>query len=359
MTTSVCFDVQHLYYLPQYLPVAHALNAAGVNVSFVVHRNNDLQSILEKVVKDENLNAHWVDGNDGAFKAFQQHPSDWIIFGNIPKFETEQATQLHAKLALMQHGIGPKSCYYEVSKYPFDVRFVEGQRRLQRLQAMYPTHTFEDVGFAKLDPLFNQASSTLSLTDLGLDPAKPTLLYAPTFYPSSLECFPANWPKLLADYNLILKPHFFSLTKQNYKKQRRLLKCWASFSNVYLAKIDDYNLLPFMSLADLMISDASSAIFEFITLDKPVIWCDFHKLRWTYRGPFRYRLKQRLDGDIEHFHQVTRRAAKSSDVLTLIKQELALPIALSDARHQMAEHLAGKIDGQCSQRICRYLLEHA
>lgn len=50
-----------------------------------------------------------------------------------------------------------------------------------------------DTGYAKLDPLINNESLGFSCEQLGLDSKKPTVLYAPTFYPSSIEKMcPAN-----------------------------------------------------------------------------------------------------------------------------------------------------------------------
>ena len=91
---------------------------------------------------------------------------------------------------------------------------------------------------------------------------------------------------------------------KKYQKQRNLLQHWATYNNVYLAKVDDYSLLPFLKSADLMISDASSAIIEFAALNKPVIWCTFLQLRWNYRGIFSYRFKARMDKDYDDYGQI-------------------------------------------------------
>ena len=41
------------------------------------------------------------------------------------------------------------------------------------------------------------------LQKLGLKAEKKTLIYAPTFYPSSIECFPKNFPEDLNQYNIL------------------------------------------------------------------------------------------------------------------------------------------------------------
>lgn len=255
------------------------------------------------------------------------------------------------------HGIGPKASYYTKSDTPTTVRFVEGEYRTQRLKSMYPNDCFIDVGFCKLDPIINNTLEYNSLAKFGLDPNKKTLLYAPTFYPSSIECFPNNWPEQYSQYNIIIKPHYFSLSKESYKAQRKLLEQWQQFSNVYLAQVDDYSLVPFMAVADILISDASSALFEFAALNKPVVWCDFLKLRWSYRGIFSYRFKKRMDQDYGEYADVAVHAKSFNNLQAILEQQLLNPESLEEVRLGLAEKLCGKIDGKASQRIITYLRE--
>ena len=352
---TILFDVLHLYYLPQYLPVYDKLKKAGCEVKFVFYRQVDtcLQLVTENIVEKNKLDAVWLGDWPQALQFYLEKQADWIIFGNA----AADLGVLHSvsKTALMQHGIGPKSCYYDVSEQPTTVRFVEGLHRLERLQKCYPNDTFVDSGYAKLDAAVNGQGEQVTLSSLGLSEDKPTLLYAPTFYPSSIEKFKAHFAKDFADYNIIIKPHFFSLTKKQYSSQYRFLRKLAESENVYLANVEDYNLLPFMAISDVMLSDASSAIFEFAALNKPVIWCDFYKLRWSYRGPFRFRLNKRLDSDIEYFNKVALRAKCYDDIAVLLKQAQVNPFT---ERKETIEQLAGKVDGKCSDRIVKYLLEN-
>jgi len=283
----ICFDVLHPYYLPQYLPVKDELIKRGETVHFIVYRSLEQQAALDTLVTQHQLNVQWVDNAEEALVFYLENKPEWVIFGN--SFDASSKLKGISKTALMQHGIGPKAVYYTVSEADFDVRFVEGEYRLKRLQEMFPGKLFIDTGYAKLDPIVQRKETGLALSALGLDPDKPTLLYAPTFYPSSIEKMAKDWPAQFSEYNILLKPHYFSLSKPAYKKQKQLLEHWASFDNAYLATAEQTNLLPFMASADLLISDASSALFEFAALDKPVVWCDFYHLRWSYRGIFKFR----------------------------------------------------------------------
>jgi CDP-glycerol glycerophosphotransferase (TagB/SpsB family) len=223
---------------------------------------------------------------------------------------------------------------------------------------MYPNNKFIDVGFSKLDPIFNSETCGLDLDSLKLDPSKKTIIYAPTFYPSSLERFPKNFPEDFQEFNLIIKPHYFSLSKEKYKNQRKLLEHWKKYTNVYLAKVDDYSLVPFMAIADLLISDTSSAIIEFAALDKPVIWCNFLKLRWTYRGIFSYRFKKRMDKDYQEYSKVAVRSDSYKMLKDNVSKQILNPKVLSEQRLHYAEKMAGTLDGKASKRIVDYLLEN-
>ena len=223
---------------------------------------------------------------------------------------------------------------------------------------MYPEDNFKDVGFCKMDPIINGEEKGVDFLNLGLDRNKKTILYAPTFYPSSIERFTKNFPTDLENFNIIIKPHFFSMSKQKYQKQRDLLEHWGSFKNVYLAKIDDYSLLPFLESADLMISDASSAIIEFAALNKPVLWCTFLQLRWNYRGIFSYRFKARMDQDYDDYGQIAKPANSYNEMISKAKNLLDSNFIPSSNAKKYLEKLAGILDGNASKRIVTFLSEN-
>jgi CDP-glycerol glycerophosphotransferase (TagB/SpsB family) len=353
---TVYFDLLHLYYLPQFIPVAQVLLERGAKVLFVVYAKSDVVDVTEKVLNDENFDYVVVNGEKSAIEHYLSKKPDWAIFGNAPASNYIVLKELSIKMAFMQHGIGPKACYYSSSEFPFDVRFVEGDTRKQRLQEMFPKRTFVDVGYAKLDSLFNGKDEPISLRALGLDPNKKTLLYAPTFYPSSIECFGGDWPQSLANYNLIIKPHFFSLTKSKYSKQRALLDQWSKYDNVYLSPVNCYSLLPFMQVSDVLLSEASSTVFEFSALDKPTVWCDFYHVRWSYKGLFKFRFAQRMDKDLSLFEKLCERAKSPNEVLPKIQYCLTNKEEKSALRKEITFSMTGKTDGKCSERIVQFLL---
>ncbi|WP_286234970.1 CDP-glycerol glycerophosphotransferase family protein [Thalassotalea sediminis] len=349
----IIFDVLHLYYLPQYLPVYQELKKKSAGKATFVFYKGIHDEIIQKIIEQEQLEHIWVNNEQQATEHYLAVKADWIFFANSFPF-LDKVHQV-SKSVQLGHGIGPKASYYTKSDTPTTVRFVEGQHRTDRFREMYPQDTFINVGFCKLDPIINHEPVGLDLEKLGLDLDKPTLLYAPTFYPSSIECFPKNWPETFNAYNILIKPHYFSLSKEKYHQQQALLKHWQTYKNVYLAEVTDYSLVPFMAVADVLISDASSALFEFAALNKPVIWCDFLKLRWSYRGIFSYRFKKRMDQDYGAYADIAVHAKKYSELKMIVDQQMTKPEMLESVRLSMAEKLAGKLDGKASERIVHYL----
>ncbi len=355
---NVSFYIEHLYYLPQFQPVLNELSAKGHTVKLLVNNNSIHENEAETIFSDVSYDRIFISSPKEMIELFHKTLPDWIILGNNLIEFTELPKQ--CKTAMIYHGIGVKECYYKSDLLQTDVRFVEGEHRTREILRRDPQAQLAEVGFSKLDPLFQDKAIDHSLLYqlYKLNPKKKTILYAPTFYPSSLELMAKNFPAQFAEYNIIIKPHEFSLTKSQYKNQRSLLTNWQQFDNVYLAEKKDFSLVPFMAIADILISEASSALFEFAALDKPVIWCDFLKLRWNYRGIFRYRLERRMDQTISQYKDIALHVDKYKHLKDAVDAEINHPENLSRKRKQYSAELLGACDGRVSERIVQYLQQH-
>lgn len=353
---QVYFDVQQLYYVPQYQPVQKQLELCGAECVYVFYTDTALEAQQKTVASTLNAKIIWVGDESEARQVYLNDKPDWLLIGNY--FDDLEAIHAHTKTGLLSHGIGPKSCYYTVSDSKPTVRFVEGPYRTQRLQELYPDSQFIDTGYAKLDPLVGEGHAEYNLTEYGLDPAKKTILYAPTFYPSSIECIPKKFPEEFSEYNIIVKPHYFSLANPKYKKQKKRLLAWQQYKNVFLADIDQVNILPFMAVSDVLISDASSTLFEFAALNKPVVWCDFFKLRLGYRGIFRYRFEKRMDEDLYKYADIAAHATDYKELKTVVDSQLQNQNEFKGIRQKYTEQLAGLVDGCVSIRISDYMVSN-
>ena len=128
-----------------------------------------------------------------------------------------------------------------------------------------------ETGWPKLDVYGNELHKYDSdkLTLLKKFKAKKIILYAPTFSPSLTSA-----PYLLTqieelakskEYLIVIK--FHDLMAENLIDSYKKLSM--SLENVLF--IEERNIIKYLLIADLMISDTSSVVYEFLLLDKPVI----------------------------------------------------------------------------------------
>ena len=353
----IVFDTRELYFLTQYLPVYRTLRARGIDCRFVAYHNRPTQlAAMQKAFERLELPVIWFETREQGLEWYRREAPDWIVFSNGYPYLAELAPR--TQTAMLYHGIGTKSDVYSPTLMQMSVRFVEGPHYVARLLTQYPGANLVPVGYAKIDPLFWPASERprLDLAALGLDPAKRTLLYAPTHMPSSFPKMADEFPAHFADFNLLVNPHSLSFFGGKKDSHRRLMRLWSRAPNVRVASFDDYDPLPYMAAADLLISDESSVLFEFATLDRPIVWCDFLWVHWTRRGPLRYRLRRRLDASIDPYRAMAAHAKSYRDLRAVVESELATPARFSEPRQRAVAALIGPTDGKVGERITDYLI---
>lgn len=206
------------------------------------------------------------------------------------------------------------------------------------------------TGYPQLDPLFRHDPPP----PLPIDPAKHTVLYAPTWNlglssagmlgPRLVELIRGQAP----DVNIIIKPH-----PVIGDWRPRWMACWerleATEPAVHLVRDTHADITPYMLASDLMISDASSAIFEFLALDRPIVLVtnprhaadpayEPRDILWTWR-------------DVgEEVHDIARLPAA-------VARALRCPEARGDRRRHYAGVLFGPFtDGRSHLRIAEKIL---
>ncbi len=183
----------------------------------------------------------------------------------------------------MFHGVG--------GKYGFDAPdrsmrewhrlFFVNERRLRNFVASGAIYADSPairlVGMPKVDCLVDGTyERTTQLAALGLDPSLPTVLYAPTWSPaSSLNAFGAELVAALGrlPINLIVKLHDRS---RDPRPQYSGGVDWVARLQPLLTPgrgviAGDPNIAPCLVASDLLITDHSSAGFEFLLRDRPVV----------------------------------------------------------------------------------------
>ena len=172
------------------------------------------------------------------------------------------------------HGLaGEKKGHFRIRNY-FDLYLTQGPYFTRWFSKAANTHkdfSVVETGWPKLDiygkELHKYDSDKLSL--LKKYSAKKIILYAPTFSPSLTSA-----PHLLSQIEeLALEKEYLIVIKFHDLMAKNLIdsykKLSMSFKNVLF--IEERNIIKYLLIADLMISDTSSVVYEFLLLDKPVI----------------------------------------------------------------------------------------
>lgn len=343
MKFSVVFYVAYPYYFPHFLPISRELERRGYRVFYVLSSKQN-SSLMEKIAKDNSL--QYIFGEENLLL----EDADFIFFAK----SYDKLKELKGKTIFLEHGVGTKSTGFYHLIEDFDIYLVEGDYKYQRLLDLYPQHEakLQMVGFSKFDDIINMnKDEKISLyKKYNLDSEKKTILYAPTFFPSSIEKMSDNFPLDFKEYNIIIKAHYMTYERKRYKNQRKKLSHWNSFENCTVVDVHEYNLVPFFAISDVMISDESSAMFEFASLNKPVISNRYFKLRLSYYL-MPWRLKRRIDIKRDKHRKILDNANSYEETLQMTKDALLNPLKLEKLRLKFSKEICGSIDGKVSSRI--------
>lgn len=172
------------------------------------------------------------------------------------------------------HGLaGEKKGHFRIRHY-FDLYLTQGPyftKKFNELKLMHKNFDVVETGWPKLDIYGTNKNSynDYKAEILNTYKAKKILLYAPTFSPKLTSApFLIDQLKQLAlskDYVILLK--FHPLMAQEWIEAYKNLS--NSVNNIIFQ--EEKNIIKFLLIADLLISDTSSVIYEFMLLDKPVI----------------------------------------------------------------------------------------
>ena len=272
-----------------------------------------------------------------------------IIVGNVGTIE--QIADPSALVIMVYHGIGLKQTYYRDITDRIDIRVVESKERYDILQKQGQKNLVL-TGYSKCDPLVEYDNSQADILDkLGLDPTKKTVLYAPSFYPSSIEKISPELAQFSNEFNLIIKLHNFSWFQKRYQYQSVLIRTVTdNLKNSFLAQPFDIDVIPYMLASDLLISDISSTIFEFLPLDRPIIMAECFSIRLKHRI-FKRRFKRKLDLDRFDAIDFVYRINEPAQLNGLVYHAIEYPDEMSKVRVDAGERYLYKTDGKASIRL--------
>lgn len=172
------------------------------------------------------------------------------------------------------HGYAAEKKDHWVIRRYFDTYFTQGPfftKKFKELAVKYGDFEVVETGWPKQDWIkthwhdFDQEREKL-LREHG---KKQIVLYAPTFSPS-LTSLPALKEALLhlvkmRDIVLLLK--FHPLTRKEWIDEYKQL----AEQEEHIVWVDGFNVTKYQLMSDVMISDTSSTVYEFLLLGRPVI----------------------------------------------------------------------------------------
>lgn len=176
------------------------------------------------------------------------------------------------------HGLSFRNMAVRREVLVYDHLFITGpymQRAFQELQLLRPSDPrLVPIGFPKVDRLVDGSLDRRAiLRRLGLSGRRPVLLYAPTGQKgNSLETLGEEVIRRLrasGRYDILIKLH---------DHPRDTTVDWVARLKPLLDRhtklVRDYDIVPYLFAADLLISDASSVSSEYSLLDRPMVFLD-------------------------------------------------------------------------------------
>jgi CDP-glycerol glycerophosphotransferase (TagB/SpsB family) len=255
------------------------------------------------------------------------------------------------------HGVG--------GKYGFDaptvsmrawnrIFFVNDRRRRNFIKAgaiAADSPAIRMIGLPKTDALVNGLWSRETVLEaLRLNPSLPTVLYAPTWSPaSSLNAMGLELIRRLMDawsgaVNLIVKLHDRS---RDMRVRYSGGVDWPAAIEPLLRNrtgvlAPGHDISPYLAAADLMVTDHSSAGFEFLLRDRPIV---------RIHSPLLIRDADIHPDYVSLLASVSESADTLDEVIDAVERALATPARLSATRRAVAADLFYRPGGATARAV--------
>jgi|SRR3989344_4496221 len=263
-----------------------------------------------------------------------------------------RSENLPRKKVQITYGAGKELTQFDLRKTNFDLVLAYGEYD----HGFYSLITKSViVGNPKFDDWFNESidmSDVMQVTER-LDPKKKTILYLPTHSDlSSIDMLAETLKRIAGTYNLVVKLHYYTPREEPWRVEA------LTHPRIILLK-DDADLLPLLKIADVVVSDNSSAIFDAVLANKPIVVTDFHSSEYldtAHRGTRVYR--RGVGGALTFSGSIEQRIKRDGTVQTITVAKELLPtverVFVHDTAEAKRKELAKKLfahrDGSAGRR---------
>lgn len=172
------------------------------------------------------------------------------------------------------HGYAAEKKDHWIIRRYFDLYLTQGPfftKKFKELAAEYNDFEVMETGWPKQDWIkrhwhdYDEERENLLKTH----GKKQIVLYAPTFSPSltSLPALKEALVHLVHNNDIVLLLKFHPLTDEKWIEEYKKL----AEEEEHIVWIDDFSVTKYQLMSDIMISDTSSTVYEFLLLGRPVI----------------------------------------------------------------------------------------
>ncbi len=307
------FYIAKNYSIPIFIPIEEHLKRTGQAYAFYVSqkvKNNfpkewDRGKILSTLNSAKKFNADFV-----------------LCSGNFVDFRIPGI-----KVQLF-HGLGiEKEAHFKIRHF-FDIYLTSGPyvtKRFKEMQEKNPYFLILETGWPKIDYILNYPKQDIK--NLDLPSGKKIILYAPTF--SSKH---ESATELLDIIPKIIKDDEFWLFKFHELMDAECIKRFKNIAPHKGKVLQNVEITPYLHAADVMVSDTSSVVYEFMALDKPVVT---------------FRTQGREDKGLNILDVKELRPA--------LDKCLQNPEEFKENRHKHLAEINPALDGKISENIINYL----
>ena len=249
---------------------------------FEVHLSGGLRSKAE--------DGSWLYDEAGLYAQFDVPPSTVKLVPEIAESEYDLLFAANTKMIRPRsvdkkvqifHGISFRNKAVREENAAADHYFLVGpyMRRKFEERGMFEKDDPRtlDIGFPKTDRLVNRTLDRQKLLqEHGLTGERPVIVYAPTGQrKNSLETMGLQVIQSITTANkfdLLIKLH------DHPKGHKDWMKRVSNLETEHTKLVRDYDVIPLLYLADLLITDASSVANEFALVDRPIVFLDVPEL---------------------------------------------------------------------------------
>ena len=287
--------------------------------------------------------------------AFRPHV---LVMASFSSLEFFRVRLPEAYIVNIRHGMigkgGLRRLPRRTAARRFDAIAVGDQARIDDFERSGARpETFWETGYPHLDPLFRRGPAP----SLPLDGSRSTLLYAPTWNlgltsatmlgDRLIQLVRARAP----DINVVIKPHPV-IGDWRPKWMARWRRMAAEHRGVLLVEDTHADIVPYLLASDVLLSDASSVIFEFLALDRPIILLT--NPRHTADPAWR------RDDIVWTWRDLADELYDPDELPAAVERALREPEARRDRRTAYARDLFGPFtDGCNAERVANRIVEAA